>query len=298
MLMLQRGDIIIGKWTNRRYIILKKVGQGGIGVVFKVKDEEGNIRAIKVSDDISSITREYNIMNELQKLDCLPKVYQIDDTIIHNKTFYFFVMDYIRGENLKEIIKYGKLSIKDILSIAYIVVNFFKRVKEAGYSYYDIKLENIVIDKYKKKLLFIDFGGAVEGNLSMKEYTPTYSPEAWGIEVNKGYDDRIIFSGTMLIVNMLLEKEVNPFTCSITNLVNDKLIKLKLNKIVEKFVEKGLYIKYENVNIYLDELKDILIRLNTSNLKIERNYDIIDIVFICSIGLFVLTLIITVNYFI
>ena len=45
---MYRGKTIVGKWSKKKYYILKEIGQGAVGTVYKVRDDKGNIRALKI----------------------------------------------------------------------------------------------------------------------------------------------------------------------------------------------------------------------------------------------------------
>jgi len=84
--MIEPGKIIIGKWNSNKYLVLEKIGQGAIGTVYKVKDSNGAVMALKISQEIGSITREYNSMRDLGEIRCIPRIYDIDDYILDNNT--------------------------------------------------------------------------------------------------------------------------------------------------------------------------------------------------------------------
>ena len=52
-----RYDSIRGRWSGKKYIFQRKLGSGGIGEIYLVKDESGKSYAMKVSRDLVSITK-------------------------------------------------------------------------------------------------------------------------------------------------------------------------------------------------------------------------------------------------
>ena len=149
--------IIKGKWNRKEYKLIQLIGSGNFGKVYRATDEKGNIRAVKISEDLFSSTNEYNAMLKLKDLPFIPKVYDFDDWQTGKKTYYFIVMDYIQGKNLKEISSNKEIDAKKIFKIGYILVNIMEKINGLGYKYTDIKLENIIID-IKGKIYFVDFG--------------------------------------------------------------------------------------------------------------------------------------------
>ena len=61
---MKKERLIRGKWNKKTYTIEKTLGKGSIGIVYLVKDENKNKFALKCSDDIASITNEFNILKK------------------------------------------------------------------------------------------------------------------------------------------------------------------------------------------------------------------------------------------
>ena len=280
--MLYTGEIIRGRWNNNRYIVLKKLGQGGIGAVYKVKDRFGNIKAIKISEDMNSITREYENMKKFKSVRVVPRIYEIDDYKKYGKIFHFFILEHIEGYNLKELMMMKKFYIKDIIIILIVILKNLKLIYDLGYVYGDVKLENIMLDK-KREIYLIDFGGAVEKNLGIKEYTPTYNIVSWGIHT-KDYDTSIIFSMNMILTSMILKKEPSPLVKDLKEVTLD-LKNRKINKTLEKVMTDGLKGRHKDIDMYISKLKDII-----TGKKDDKKIDLIDFIFKGSIFMFVIVL--------
>lgn len=286
--MIYIGEVIKGKWNENRYIVLKKLGQGGIGSVYKVRDRFGNIKAIKISSDINSITREYEFIKKFKNLSIVPRVYELDDYNKYGERFHFFVLEYIDGYNLKEIMKVKDFNLKDSLIIAVIVLKNLKTIYDLGYIYGDIKLENIMIDRNSKKIYLIDFGGAMGKNLGIKEYTPTYNIFSWGLDSN-GHSTSMIFSVNMLLTSMILKQEPSPLLKNIKD-VSLELKEEKIDKRAKKLIIDGLNGRHKDINIYISDIKSIV-----SNKSTYKNIDIINFFFKGSILIFLLVLIICIS---
>ena len=292
--MLYMGEIIRGKWNDNSYIVLKKLGQGGVGSVYKVKDETGHVKAIKISEDINSITREYENMQRFKTIDIVPRIYEIDDYNKYGERFYFFVLEYISGYNLKQIMKVRSFYLKDILSIGIIISRSLKIIYDYGYVYGDIKLENIMIEKYNKKIYLIDFGGAVDKSLGIKEYTPTYNMVSWGLN-NKGNIENIIFSVNMLMVSMLLKEEPSPLLKNLKQ-VSEELKCKSTSARFKKFLVKTLCGRSADLDKYITELKGLSFKLDSlKKNSTSKSFDIVDFIFKGSISIFILVLIIGVR---
>ncbi|KNF07819.1 putative serine/threonine-protein kinase YabT [Gottschalkia purinilytica] len=281
--MIYTTQSIIGKWNKKKYTIIKKLGQGGVGTVYKVKDELGTYKALKISNDMNSITREYENMKKLKGISCTPSVYDIDDYEEYGKIYYFLVMDIVEGYNLKEAIRLTKLKLNDILIIGITLLNSLEGIYNLGYIYSDIKLENIMIDKVNKNILLIDYGSVIENKYCIKEYTPTYNMASWGIGLNKGYTSNLIFSVNMIIVSMLLGKEYTPLVDNIWD-VKNSINKLKINTSLKKILIKALNGKYDIINNYKEDLKNkICIKKDIHKTTYDLKVDMIDMILAGSI---------------
>jgi serine/threonine protein kinase len=140
------GSVVIGK-----YRILNKIGQGGMGVVYKavhVAFEE--LRALKVMHpnlmtDESFVKRfrhEARITRRLQH----PNAVRVDDIEEADDGRPFIVMEYIEGRSLKSLIyQEGALQVPRVCSIVRQVAAALGAAHELGMIHRDIKPENIVL---------------------------------------------------------------------------------------------------------------------------------------------------------
>lgn len=286
--MICIGSKIKGKWNENEYLVLRKIGQGGLGHIYKVRDENDNILAIKISKDMTTITREYDTIKKLQNIAYVYKVYDIDDYIYNNEKYFFFVMDYIDGSNLKQIIKNKKMDIYNILGIAIIILDTLNKIYLSGYIYCDIKLENILLDYKNNKIMLIDFGGVIEKGQNIREFTPVYNINSWGIKGNEtvNYHENITFSITMIVVSLILRKEFNPLTNNIEDVVY-KIRNLKINKCIKQIIINGLKASYNNIEHFKKDLRNIIYNIKGDSCKNDKISKVVDFVFGFSIFSFI-----------
>lgn len=270
---------IKGKWNHGRYRILSLIGSGNFGRVYKVEDNRGQIKAIKISQDTLSITNEYNSMLNFKDMFFIPKIYDFDDLEYKGEIYHFIIMDYVDGRNLKQIIDHKSLSPKTVFKIGEILLNILERIDRLGFKYTDIKLENIMIDK-NSNLFFIDFGSLVKKDKPTKEYTPTYNINSWNVKFNHTYEGQILFSVTMIMVSLLGKKEYNPMLFNIDRVI-DVVESFPLRKKEKDFLINGLSGKYKDFNEYKTALPFVI------NNRCYSRLDKIDYLLIISIVSFV-----------
>jgi serine/threonine protein kinase len=161
---LARGTTFAG-----RYEIIEELGKGGMGKVYRVEDtelkQEIALKLIKpeISADKKTIERFRNELkiarNIRHKNVC--GMYDLGE----EEGAYFITMEYIRGEDLKNLIrKMGQLSGGQALSITKQVCDGLIEAHTLGVVHRDLKPQNIMIDT-KGNARIMDFGIArsIEG---------------------------------------------------------------------------------------------------------------------------------------
>jgi serine/threonine protein kinase len=141
--------------------IIEHLGQGGMGVVYKARQRELNwLVAVKilppsVGDDPAFAER---FTREAQALALLnhPNIVQVYD-FGRTDEFFYFVMEYVDGLNLRALIRDGKLKPEEALKIVPQICEALQFAHDEGIVHRDIKPENILIDK-KGRVKIADFG--------------------------------------------------------------------------------------------------------------------------------------------
>lgn len=246
-------DKIIGQWTGKTYIILKKLGVGGIGEIYLVQDSSGQLMALKLSTDIISITKEYRFLCKLRDKCYVPKVYDLDDYIKHDKTYHYFTMEYIKGYNLKKAIKQNEMSIKTKLNLICVIIQIIKQINEAGYIYTDLKHENIMIDKENKLVKLIDFGSLVQIGSSVKEFTPMYDRLSWGKGKRVADCSYQIFTLAIFFISLMLNRTLDPQKEKLDPALAN-LKKKQVPKSVLKLINECLLGQVSDCKILYDEI--------------------------------------------
>jgi predicted Ser/Thr protein kinase len=151
---------VIGE-TISHYRITEKLGEGGMGVVYKAEDTKLErtvalkfLAAHLLNDDEAKqrFLREAKAAASLQHANICP-VYEIDDA--DGKTF--ISMAFIEGETLEERIAKGPLPIKDALDIGQQIAKGLHAAHEKGIVHRDIKPANVLVAQ-DGQVTIMDFG--------------------------------------------------------------------------------------------------------------------------------------------
>ncbi len=148
--------------TVSHYRIVEKLGEGGMGVVYKADDTKLH-RAVALKFLAPDKTRDEEakrrFMHEAQAASALDHpniaiVHEIDET---NDGRSFICMAYYPGQTLKEKIETGPLPIDEAVDISLQIANGLLRAHEAGIVHRDIKPANIIITE-RGEVKIVDFG--------------------------------------------------------------------------------------------------------------------------------------------
>ena len=144
---------------NNKYTIIKKIGEGAFGTVYKGidNDSQKNV-AIKIENiDKSRLKHENAIYKYMKHTLGFPKIYDC----IYKNNEVIFIMEYL-GPNLDNLFEFCKrrFSLKTVLMIAIQVLNRIEIFHNKGFIHRDIKPDNFLIgiDTKKSRIYMIDFG--------------------------------------------------------------------------------------------------------------------------------------------
>lgn len=147
--------------TIGHYEILAKLGQGGMGVVYKARDTRlDRPVALKVlpPELMRDEERRRRFVQEAKAASAvnhpaIAQVYGIEE----DGDVSFIVMEYIDGSNVRQLVERGELDVLSAIEIGIQVGSALARAHEAGIVHRDIKSDNIMVtrDGHPKVL---DFG--------------------------------------------------------------------------------------------------------------------------------------------
>ncbi|HET6249079.1 MAG TPA: serine/threonine-protein kinase [Tepidisphaeraceae bacterium] len=144
-----------------QFEVIELVGRGGMGVVYKAKQVQlDRIVALKIlppGDALSPgfVERFRREARSLAKL-CHPNIVSVYD-FGESNGLYYFVMEFIDGVTLRELISAHDMTCGEALSVVPKICDALQFAHEEGVVHRDIKPENILIDK-KGRVKIADFG--------------------------------------------------------------------------------------------------------------------------------------------
>jgi serine/threonine protein kinase len=201
---------MIGK-TISHYKILEKLGEGGMGVVYKAQDTKlDRLVALKFlpAHLTSDPVEKERFIHEAKAASALnhPNVitiYEVDEF----EGQMFIVMEYCEGKTLKQMIEKETLPVKKVLDIAIHVSEGLTAAHSKGVVHRDIKSDNIMVSQ-EGQVKIMDFGLAkLKGATKLTKSGSTLgtaaymSPEqASGEEVDQRSD---IFSFGVVMYELL-----------------------------------------------------------------------------------------------
>lgn len=177
-----------GSFFANRYLIEKRIGEGGMGTVFKASD-----RMLDISVAIKALNRELvsneTNLNRLKREVILarkvahPNVCRIYD-IGEADGVHYVSMEYVEGKSLSEILhQRGALPLQEAIAIMRQVLYALGAAHRAEIVHRDLKPQNIMVD-HRGRATMMDFGisfSADAGHLTqtgMMVGTPRYmAPE-------------------------------------------------------------------------------------------------------------------------
>ena len=269
------GETILGN----RYEIIRKIGDGGMAFVYEAKDRLLNrIVAVKVLrpefvDDeefLAKFKREAEAVANISH----PNIVNVYDVCCDGKVNYI-VMEYVDGQNLKEIIKNeGTLDEYTALDITKQIAKALSAAHKKGVIHRDIKPHNILISSEGRNVKVADFGIAKAATNSTMTNIGSiigsvhyFSPEqAKGKPVKNNAD---LYSLGIVLYEMLLGKVPfkgdSPISIALQHINEDiefsseekTQIPQSIRTLIKKLTEKSPEDRYQSSEEVIEDIEYI-----------------------------------------
>ena len=141
--------------------ILGKLGEGGMGVVYKARDTHlGRLVAVKIlpADRVADEDRRRRFVQEARAASALnhPGIVTVHDVAVHQGVD-FIAMEYVAGRPLDRVIPRRGLRLNDALSYAVQIADALTAAHAAGIVHRDLKPANVMVTE-DGRIKLLDFG--------------------------------------------------------------------------------------------------------------------------------------------
>ncbi|MCA9562332.1 MAG: serine/threonine protein kinase [Myxococcales bacterium] len=159
------NDPLLGTVLNGRYRLEERIGEGGMGAVYRgVQEPVGRQVAIKVlrpelASDREAVRRFFNEARVVSKLRH-PNTVTLYDFGQSDAGDLFIAMEFLSGRSLDRIMRSGELSLPEVLEVVDQVALSLEEAHSHGIIHRDLKPDNVFIDRVGNGNLVkvLDFG--------------------------------------------------------------------------------------------------------------------------------------------
>src|SRR5215471_20224322 len=274
---------MIGR-TISHYHIQEKLGEGGMGVVYKAQDTKLE-RTVALKFVAPQLVSEESLRKQFQReakavaaLDHpnICTVFEIDE----NEGTIFLAMAFVEGSTVRDLIAERPLKIKDVLDIAIQTAQGIRAAHEKGIVHRDIKPANVMVN-LQKQVKIMDFGLAQLADATITQTavvvgTPAYmSPEQverrttdrrtdiWslGVMIYEMITGRLPFGAerTEAVLHAIQSAEPEPVTALRSG------VPTELDWIIGKCLAKNPAERYQHMDDLIVDLSTLRKKLDSSD---------------------------------
>jgi serine/threonine protein kinase len=183
-------EITNGSILEKRYKIIKTLGQGGFGRAYLAEDSNRYNEQCVLKEFAPSIERKYwNKAKELFDRECsqlyllkhdqIPAFRELLKAEVNNELYVFLVQNYVQGLNYHTIVqKYGVLNEGQIIYFLQQILPVLSYIHDQNLIHRDISPDNLICRFDDQKPVLIDFGlvKQVSTQYTQMAFTPAGKP--------------------------------------------------------------------------------------------------------------------------
>lgn len=274
------SDLRVGDLFARRYLVERKIGEGGMAVVYKAKDNLLEVPvALKLMKE-NIVTSEQSVERLKREVILARKVSHPNACRIYDMGEdagkHYVSMEYLEGRTLGEILdRDGRLTPEVGLPLIRQVLLALNEAHHSGVIHRDLKPENIMVDANQRATI-MDFGISISpaspritqvgARIGSSEYM---SPEQMkGLVADERSD--LYSIGVILFETLTGELPIDPSNSRIrkpSEVVPD--LPQKLDSIVQKALQPDPDLRYSTVQDLLADIEP-LCQPKTTSLHLQR----------------------------
>jgi serine/threonine protein kinase len=248
------------KLQDGNYTIEQELGEGGFGITYRARDNNGRKVVIKTLNNTVQRRPDFakfqqDFLNEALRLArCShPHIVRVDE-VIQEGQLWCMVMEYIDGEDLANwVVKRGVLPEAEALRYIQQIGEALTVVHNNGLLHRDIKPHNIMLRSGKSEAVLIDFGIAREFTQNLTQthtqyVTDCFAPiEQYDKRSKRGaYTDVYALAATLYLLLTGEVPTIAPLRAIGTPLESPKQINPGISDRMNQAILVGLEVKAEN----------------------------------------------------
>lgn len=293
------GELGIGSPLQNRYKVVKKIGKGGMGVVYLASDNRFSNRVCVVKEMIEYLAneneeeRQKEIIRFNQEADLLatinhPNVPQVYDRFSEGSRHYL-IMEYVEGADLRDLLNDYIRIYGSPLPEEEVVIYFMQLCVTLKYLHghkppilhRDIKPPNILLTT-QGKIKLVDFG--IAKTMQYKNQGTSIGTQGYAApEQYKGFaDERTDIYALGATIHHLLSgrdpQQETPFDYPPVIDLNNK-VSSEISQIIQWMLEMNSSRRPENIDVVMESIKSVYSDIERRLLKYSiANYEILDII--------------------
>jgi serine/threonine protein kinase len=157
----------VGKTINGKYVIEKKLGEGGMGLTYLAHDVENINRKVVVKTILKAMSDDAGKAFFLKEGEALGRINHDGVVKLYDKGeepqtgLPYLVMEYCKGSTLTDIIRREQMDLEKALELTRNISFALTAAHEKGVMHRDLKPDNVIViesDIETDKIKLIDFG--------------------------------------------------------------------------------------------------------------------------------------------